>query len=232
MDFEEKQPGKPDNKFYDILGVKKEATQDEIRLAYKKLALKFHPDKNLDDKNAAEKFKEINAAYEVLKDEKKRELYDKYGEEGLKSGGAWAGGTDPMDIFSQFFGFGGDSFFGGKKGKEGPKHGEDVIHGINVSLEDLFNGTTKKIKITRTRNCPKCEGTGATEKDKVVKCKECEGTGRVIKIHQIHPGFVQQVSTICPKCEGQGKTIDKKFICQNCKGKKVISDQKILDVFY
>jgi len=208
--------------YYEVLGVSKTASADEIRKAYKKLAMQYHPDRNPSDE-AQEKFKDITHAYEVLSDNEKRGIYDKYGEEGLQ-GGMGAGFSDPMDIFSAFFG-------GRSRGESrGPAKGQDVMHQLTVSLEDLYNGATRKIRVTRTRICKSCEGSGATKKDAVQTCASCKGSGRKVTIHQVAPGFVQQMQTTCGDCQGEGKTVPDKFKCKNCNGRKVVSDVKTLEI--
>ncbi|KAL4216814.1 DnaJ (Hsp40) [Mactra antiquata] len=206
--------------YYDILGVKPSATADEIKKAYRKLALKYHPDKNPDD---PEKFKHISMAYEVLSDAKKRETYDKGGEEALKGGGS--GGFDfhsPMDIFDMFFG-------GGGRRQRGPQKGKDVIHQLRVSLEDLYNGTTRKLSLKKKVICSKCEGKGGKD-GAVEKCPTCKGTGRQVHIRQLGPGMVQQIQSVCSECTGKGERINPKLRCKTCLGKKVVDDHKILEV--
>ena len=141
------------NKYYELLGVEKTATYDEIRKAFRKLALKNHPDRGGDK----EKFQELNGAYEVLSDKEKRDIYDKYGEEGLKDGGAHAGGMD--DILGQMFGM------GGRRGGQpsGPKKGKPVMHPMKLTLEEIFNGKQTKIAVNRERICAKCDGKGGKE---------------------------------------------------------------------
>ena len=136
--------------YYDVLGVKPNATQEELKKAYRKLALKYHPDKN---PNEGEKFKQISQAYEVLSDAKKRELYDKGGEEAIKEGGAGGGFGSPMDIFDMFFGG------GGKMQRE--RRGKNVVHQLTVTLEDLYNGATRKLALQKNVICDKCEGMSA-----------------------------------------------------------------------
>lgn len=212
-----------DNKLYDLLGVKRNATLDEIKKAYKKLALQYHPDRN-PSPDAQDKFKEINSAYEVLSDAQKREIYDKYGEEGLQGGGGMGGFGDHMDIFSHFFG-------GGQRRKpQGPVKGQDVLHALQVSMEDLYTGATRKVRITRTRICKECNGIGATKKEAVIECTNCNGSGRKVTIQQLAPGFVQQVAGVCPECQGQGKSVNEKFKCKKCTGRKVVSDVKTVEV--
>jgi len=221
--------------YYELLGVQKSASTQEIRSAYKKLALKYHPDRAPEDKKVEyeEKFKDIAHAYEVLTDDQKRKIYDQFGEEGLKGGGM-GGFTDPTDIFSHLFGgdegFGGFFGGGGRSRKTGPKKGKTIAHEISVSLEDLYNGATRKIRVTRTRICTGCKGTGATKEDAVVTCKSCQGKGQKVVTRSMGPGFVQQFVTPCDVCEGTGKSVDKKFICKECQGNKVTNDVKVLEV--
>lgn len=208
-----------ETKYYDLLGVKPSSTADEIKKAYRKLALKFHPDKNPD---AGDKFKAISQAYEVLSDAKKREIYDKGGEEALQGGGAGEFHS-PMDIFDMFFGGG-----GGRRHK-GPRKGKDVVHQLTVSLEDLYNGATRKLALQKNVICEKCEGRGGKE-GAVGKCNTCRGTGMQVRVHQLGPGMIQQVQTVCSDCHGEGERIDPKHRCKHCQGKKVIRERKILEV--
>lgn len=211
--------GPVDNeKLYKVLGVEKDADENEIRKAYKKLALKNHPDKGGD----VEKFKEISAAAEILCDPEKRKTYDQYGMEGLEGGGE--GGHSAEDIFSMFFGGGGR---GG--GRRGPQKGEDIVHSIKASLEDLYNGKTVRLAISRNKPCPDCEGRGGKvgcEKH----CNDCQGRGVRIQLRQIGPGMVQQMQSACGNCKGTGKLIDEKDKCKACKGNKVYKDRKVLEV--
>jgi len=211
--------------FYDILGVAPTATDSELKKAYRKLALKYHPDKNKEP-GSEEKFKSISMAYEVLVDPKKRELYDKGGEEALKGGGS--GGFDfhsPMDIFDLFFGGGGR----GGGGRRGPRKGKDVIHQLKVPLEDMYNGSTRKLALQKNVICTKCEGRGGKE-GCVSKCNNCRGTGMSVRIQQIGPGMVQQIQSVCGECRGEGEVIDAKHRCKHCQGKKIVKERKILEV--
>lgn len=216
--FEEPRSSKPvdNSKFYEVLGVSKTATAAEIKKAYRKLALKNHPDKGGDP----ELFKQITVAYEVLSDAEKRELYDQYGEEGLQNGG---GGHDASDIFSQFF-RGGSS-----RGRRGPQKGEDLTHPLKVSLEDLYNGKTVKLAVNRDVICGGCEGRGGAEGAEKT-CETCQGRGMRVQLRQIGPGMVQQMQSVCPDCRGQGKTIREQDRCKSCKGKKVTKERKVLEV--
>jgi len=210
-----------DTKLYDELGVAPTATPEEIKKAYRKLALKYHPDKNPDE---PEKFKNISAAFEVLGDEKKRAIYDKYGEEGLKEGG---GGEfhNPFDIFDMFFGGGGGR--GGRRQPGEKMRGRDTVHQMKVSLEDLYNGTTRQLAVQKNVICAACNGIGGKE-GSVTKCDNCSGTGMDIKMRQIGPGMVQQIQQPCRQCNQTGEKIREKDKCKTCNGKKVGKERKIL----
>lgn len=210
--------------FYDILDVKPTATDAELKKAYRKLALKFHPDKNK-EQGAEEKFKQISMAYEVLVDPKKRELYDKGGEEALKGGGP-GDFHSPMDIFDLFFGGGGRR---GGGGRGGPRKGKDVIHQLKVPLEDMYNGSTRKLALQKNVICNKCEGRGGKE-GAVQKCGNCRGTGMYVRIQALGPQMVQQIQSVCGDCRGEGQIIDPRHRCKNCQGKKIVKERKILEV--
>ncbi|XP_069100401.1 dnaJ homolog subfamily A member 4-like [Pleurodeles waltl] len=205
--------------YYDILGVKPQASADEIKKAYRKLALKYHPDKN---PNEGEKFKLLSQAYEVLSDPKKRDLYDQGGEQAIKEGGiGGAGFSSPMDIF--------DMFFGGGSRMNREKRGKNVVHQLSVSLEDLYNGATRKLALQKNVICDKCEGRGG-KKGAVEKCSVCKGRGIEVHIQQLGPGMVQQIQTMCSECRGQGERINPKDRCKTCNGRKVNREKKILEV--
>jgi len=213
-----------ETEFYERLGVKPECTENEIKKAYRKLAVQFHPDKNPDNPEAVEKFKQISEAYEVLSNADKRELYNKYGKDGLKEGGF--SGSNPFDIFASFFGdFGG---FGGSR-KGGKKRGEDLIHQLQVTLEDLYNGKKTKLQVTKDVICKECKGSGAEKEGANVKCKTCDGKG--IRILTQRMGmFVQQMQTVCHDCQGKGEIIKEEDKCKKCKGQKVVKQKKLLEV--
>eukprot|EP00904_Undaria_pinnatifida_P001334 jgi/Undpi1/11200/HiC_scaffold_30.g13498.m1 len=175
---------------YQILDIEKEASENDIKKAYRKLALKNHPDKGGDP----EVFKEITMAYEVLSDPDKRKLYDKYGKEGVEGEGA-GGGQTPEDIFSMFFG-------GGAKSRGGPRKGEDDRHKLKVALEDLYNGKTCRLAVTRNK----------------------------VQFRQIGPGMVQQLQSACSSCRGEGKVINERDKCKACGAKKVVTERKVLEV--
>jgi len=186
--------------------------------------VKYHPDKNPNNDAAAEKFKEVSEAYEVLSDEKKRKSYDQFGKEGVQGGGH----SSAEDIFSQFFGGGFSSFFGG--GSHRPKKGEDIVHEISCTLEDMYKGKTSKLAVTRNVICTKCEVTGTKEGVAAGKCKTCDGSGTKIIVKQLGPGMIQQMRTVCPECAGKGESVKEEDKCKNCKGKKVTKEKKILQV--
>ena len=215
------------SKFYDALGVSKTADAAEIKKAYRKAAIKNHPDKGGDP----EKFKEVTAAYEVLSDPEKREIYDQYGEEGLKDGMGGGGGGSPFDIFEAMFG--GNPFGpgGGGRSSRGSRQrkGEDVVHGLKVSLEDLYNGITKKLSLAKNVLCPKCDGKGS-KSGASGHCGTCKGSGVRVVVRQIAPGMVQQMQTVCNECRGSGQVISEKDKCGQCHGQKVVQEKKVLEV--
>lgn len=219
-------PKKSDStRYYEILGVPKNASPEDLKKAYKKAAIKNHPDKGGDP----EKFKELAQAYEVLSDPEKREIYDQYGEDALKEGMGGGGGMhDPFDIFQSFFG---GSPFGGAGSSRGrrQRRGEDVVHPLKVSLEDLFGGTTKKLSLSRNVICSKCSGKGS-KSGASAKCSGCQGTGMKVTVRQLGPAMIQQMQHACNECKGTGETISDKDRCSQCKGEKVVPEKKLLEV--
>jgi len=211
-----------DNRFYELLQVERSASDADIKKAYRKLAVKLHPDKGGDEA----KFKEVTMAYEVLSNKEKRQIYDEYGEEGLKDGGM--GGGSAEDIFSAFFGGG---IFGGGGGRpRGPKKGENVVHPLKVTLENLYNGKTSKLAINRNVICDDCSGSGTTNPNANTECGVCGGSGVRLVTRQIGPGMIQQMQTVCNECRGEGSVVKDKDRCKGCGGKKVQQERKILEV--
>lgn len=215
--------------YYKILGLTKKANEKEIKKAYRKLSMKYHPDTNGGSADAGKKFQEVSQAYEVLSDKDKRKIYDIHGEEGLnkhlqqqQQQGA-GGGHDPFDIFSQFFG-----------GRGRPQHkeaqrGPDVHMTLAVTLEDLYNGRNFELEVEQQVLCSHCRGSGAESDDDVHVCTKCKGQGVVMQVQQIAPGFVQQMQSQCPVCGGKGKVTTKQ--CHKCSGKKREVGHRTLDVY-
>lgn len=182
--------------------------------------MQHHPDRGGDE----EKFKEITTAFEVLSDDEKRQIYDAEGEEGLREGGG--GPSDAHDIFNAMFGGG----FGGH-GPRGPRKGENVVHSLSVTLEDLYNSKTSKLAIIRNRVCKGCSGKGASRAEGVSTCSTCHGQGVRVVLNQLGPGMVQQLQTRCNVCSGVGETILEQYKCKSCKGAKVTKERKVLEVY-
>jgi molecular chaperone DnaJ len=211
--------------YYEILGVAKGATADEIKKAYRKIAIKFHPDKNPDDPTAEDKFKEAAEAYEVLSDEQKRQRYDQFGHQGVNGGGGFGGGGMNMeDIFSQFgdiFGGGGgggfESFFGGggQRGGKRMRKGSNLRIKLKLDLEEVAKGVEKKIKVKRYDACNVCDGNGSKNGTALNTCPTCQGQGQVKRVVNTMLGQMVSAST-CPTCSGEGKTVSQK--CDACHG--------------
>jgi len=227
-------PGKKDTKLYDTLGVSQSASDAEIKKAYRKLAMKYHPDKQKtksieEQTKAEERFKDISSAYGILGDEKKRQSYDQFGMDGIGPGGetgptfnmSGMGGMPGMpDLFQNFF------------GNQGPqqqrvKVGSSRVANINVSLEEIYKETGKIIEITRYVKCNDCDGVGGKVKN---NCSICDGKGTILKISQIAPGFVQQSQQMCHKCSGQGSIIKEEDQCKTCVGTAKVKSTKKLKI--
>jgi molecular chaperone DnaJ len=228
--------------YYDVLGVAKGASAEEIKKAYRKLAIKYHPDKNPDDKSAEDKFKEAAEAYEVLSSPEKKQRYDQFGHAGVggaASGGYGGGGGMNMeDIFSQFgdiFGGGGgspfDSFFGGGQSRGGG--GRRVAKGTNLrikvklTLDEIAKGAEKKIKVNKQISCKTCDGTGAKDKSSVSTCKTCGGSGSVRRVTNTILGQMQTTAT-CPTCHGSGQQITAK--CNVCHGDGTVRGEETISI--
>ena len=205
--------------YYEVLGVGRNASEEEVKRAYRKLAVKFHPDKNPDDPHAEEKFKELGEAYDVLMDPEKRAAYDRFGHAAFAPGGIGFGGFhDPFDIFREVFsgsGFGGgifETFFGGAGVRTEDRHrGSDLRYDMEITLEEAAFGVEKEIEIEKLGTCDKCDGTGAEPGSRTITCPTCGGRGQVISSRAFF-----QVSQTCPRCRGAGETIEKP--CRQCHG--------------
>lgn len=212
--------------YYELLGVDRSATGDQIKKAYRKLAVKYHPDKNPDDPSAEERFKKIGEAYEILMDENKRAAYDRYGHAAFEGGGMGGGrstaGADPFDIFREVFGGGGggggggifEEFFGGgARGRDasGRQRGSDLRYDLQITLEEAAAGCEKALELEKLVSCKTCNGSGVGAGGKMVSCRTCGGAGQVISSR----GFFQ-VQQTCPDCRGAGQTISQP--CKTCNG--------------
>ncbi|KAJ5893354.1 Mitochondrial protein import protein mas5 [Penicillium taxi] len=221
-----------ETKYYDFLGVSPDATEQQLKSAYKKGALKHHPDKNKNNPEAEERFKEISHAYETLSDSQKRAIYDQYGEEGLEGGGGGGGaGMNAEDLFSQFFGGGGGGFggmFGGGMRDQGPKKARTIHHVHKVNLEDIYRGKVSKLALQKSVICSGCDGRGGKE-GAVKECTGCHGTGMKTMMRQMGP-MIQRFQTVCPDCNGEGENIKDKDRCKKCSGKKTVVERKVLHV--
>ena len=231
--------------YYDILGVGKTSSPEEIKKAYRKLAIKYHPDKNPDDHTAEDKFKEAAEAYEILSNPEKKQRYDHYGHAGVGGasgggGGYGGGGMNMEDIFSQFgdiFGGGGgggspfESFFGGQQ--RGGSSGRRVAKGSNLrikvklTLEEIAHGAEKKIKVNKQVVCKTCDGSGAKDKSSISACKTCGGSGSVRRVTNTILGQMQTTST-CPTCNGSGSQITSK--CTSCHGEGTVRGEETITI--
>ena len=224
--------------YYEILGVAKNASADELKKAYRKVAMQYHPDRNPGDKAAEEKFKEAAEAYEVLSDADKRAQYDRFGHAGMKSNGGFGGGAHNMeDIFSQFGDiFGEDvfgNFFGGRGGRSSGGGRSRGVRGSNLRVklkltyEEIASGVTKNIKVKKYVSCGTCNGSGAKDKGSVQTCGSCGGTGQVRKVTNTFLGQMQTVGT-CPVCNGEGTTVTAK--CPTCKGEGRVFGEETVSI--
>ncbi len=219
--------------YYEVLEVSKTATQEEIKKAYRKKAIQYHPDKNPGNHEAEEKFKEAAEAYEILSDQNKRARYDQFGHAGVggAAGGGFGGGMSMEDIFSQFgdifgghFGFGG--FGGGGRGRR-VNRGTDLRVKVKLNLKEILNGVEKKIKVKKYVTCEHCQGNGSENGTSLTTCDTCKGSGSVTKVVNTLLGQMQSTTT-CPACSGEGKTINTK--CNHCGGEGVRLEEEIIPI--
>ncbi len=218
--------------YYEVLGVSKNATEAEIKKAYRQLAIKYHPDKNPDDKQAEEKFKEAAEAYEVLSSADKRKAYDQYGHAGVGGAGGFGGGGMNMEDIFEHFGdiFGGAFGFGGSGGNGGSRRranrGSNIRVKVKLSLDEIATGVTKKLKVNKYVQCNTCSGTGA-QGGGFTNCNTCGGRGSVTRVTQTILGAMQTTST-CGTCNGEGKIIQNK--CKTCFGDGVTRDEETIEI--
>lgn len=222
--------------YYEILGVTKSSTADEIKKSYRKIALQFHPDRNPGNKEAEEKFKEAAEAYEILSNPDKRAQYDRFGHAGLGNqggfGGHGAGGMRMEDIFQNFGDIFGNDMFGGMFGNQGGgrrqgTRGANLRIKLKMDFTEIANGANKKIKVKKHIICQPCSGTGAKDRGGIQTCNTCNGSGQVRRVTSTFLGQMQTVTT-CPACNGEGSTITQK--CPNCKGEGRVYGEETLSL--
>ena len=225
--------------YYEVLGVSRDASADEIKKAYRQAAIKYHPDKNPGDKEAEEKFKEAAEAYDVLSNPDKKARYDQFGHEGMNAGaggfgGGFSGGGFSMedifrnfgDIFGGHFG-GGFSGFGGGGSERRVNRGSDLRIKVKLTLAEIVNGTTKKLKISKMVSCDKCGGTGAKDSHSYTNCPRCGGSGYVTQVVNTFFGRTQSTS-VCPECHGEGKVITAP--CDKCHGEGIVKGEEVIEI--
>lgn len=224
--------------YYEVLGVTKSASADEIKKAYRKVAMQFHPDRNPGDKAAEEKFKEAAEAYEVLSDQEKKAQYDRYGHAGVNNRGGFGGGQgmNMEDIFSNFGDIFGDDIFGSFFGGGGRQRGGGRARGtrgsnlrikLKMNYEEIAKGASKTVKVKKYTSCTTCNGSGAKDKNAVQTCSTCNGSGQVRKVTSTFLGQMQTVGT-CPNCNGEGSTITNK--CTSCKGEGRVYTEETISI--
>lgn len=205
--------------YYEVLGVEKGVSDADLKKAYRRVAMKHHPDRNPGDEGAEEKFKEANEAYEILSDPDKRAAYDRFGHAGVEQGAGGGGGASFSDIFGDVFG----DIFGGGRARSGPQRGSDLRYTLELDLEEAVKGTTVQIKVPTLVHCHECNGSGAAKGSTPISCTTCGGVGQV----RMQQGFFS-VQQTCPSCRGNGKTISDP--CRKCHGQGRFEEQKTLSV--
>ncbi len=224
--------------YYKILGVERTASADEIKRAYKKVAIKYHPDRNPGDKEAEEKFKQAAEAYDVLRDPEKRKRYDQFGAEGVNGAGGFGGGfnAESMDIndifrhFSDIFGggfSGGFGGFGGGSAEPRQFKGSDMRMKVKLTLDEITNGVVKKFKVRKSVTCPDCGGSGCEKGHTAETCDQCHGQGYVLRTQRSMFGMMQTQAP-CPKCHGEGTII--KNPCAKCHGEGIVQGEEIVEI--
>jgi len=226
--------------YYEVLGVAKDASEDDIKKAYRKIAIKYHPDRQqgkseAEQKAAEEKFKEAAEAYDVLHDPKKRQAYDQFGFDGAKMGGGFGGGGFSMDDIFDLFGdvFGGRGGFGGFSGfssggsRRQQYRGSDLRLKVSLTLQEIATGTTKKFKVRKDVTCTHCHGTGAKDGAGAQTCPTCHGNGYVVRTQQSLFGMVQ-TQGVCPECQGEGTIIKDK--CAECHGEGIVKGEEVVEI--
>jgi len=223
--------------YYEVLGVSKNASAEELKKAYRQMAIKYHPDKNPDDKSAEEKFKEAAEAYEVLSNPEKRQRYDQFGHAGMNGASGYGGGMSMDDIFSNFGDIFGDFFGGGFSGFGGGfgrgRSSQSVPQGSNLrirvklTLEEVATGVEKKVKVNKNVHCESCNGSGARAGSKPTTCMTCHGSGRVMRVTNTFLGQMQTAST-CPHCNGEGTIITDR--CPSCSGSGLTKGEEVISI--
>ncbi len=220
--------------YYEILGISHSASDEEIKSAYRKLAMQYHPDRNQGNKEAEDKFKEVAEAYEVLSDPNKKSMYDRFGHDGLKGGGFGGGFHDPFDIFREVFGsgFGSifDDFFGTRSerfSRRDKNRGRDLQIKLKLRLEEIASGITKQLKIKKLIACESCNGSGLRKGSQASTCPQCQGSGEVRQVSQSLFGRFVNITT-CPRCVGRGTIITDP--CQTCRGEGIVHGEDFVEV--
>ena len=231
------------SKYYDILRVSKQSTKAQIKKAYHKMAIKYHPDRNPNNKEECEeKFKEVSNAYRILSDENLRKRYDQFGEAGIKNDGGPPGGFNPFDLFSNIFGggggpFGGNGPFGGGfspfnvSAQHMSRKSKSALKEINVSLKDLYTGKSEVLKINKNVKCDICKGIGCVDPNDKIKCNICDGKGKILQVARLGPGMIQQIVKPCYNCKSKGKIIRQGQQCSKCGGDCLVRVSKNLDFY-